>query len=270
MTAGAWVDRDAERWSVFAIRFAHRDASYRNEHFYRSHSEPHEAMPISYYVWLVTGYGRVILVDTGFTPEVAARRGDRAYLQTPARSLAALGIAASEVDTVVITHLHYDHAGFIDSFPAARVMVQQREVEYWRGPYAARGDNPHLIEPDDFAALDELQASGRLQLLDGDHEIAPGVLAHLTGGHTAGLQVVAIAHTEGPVVLASDASHFLDNIGRDRPYSIVDHLPSMYDAFDWITARAGRTGVVIPGHDPAVIDRFPAVDGLAGIVVRIV
>lgn len=270
MTAVAAVDRDARQWSVFAIKFAHRHNSYRNEHFYRAHTEPHEAMPISYYVWLIVGYDRVILVDTGFTPDVAARRGDRAYLQTPASSLAALGIAAHEVDTVVISHLHYDHAGFIDGFPTAQVLIQKHELAYWRGPYATRGENPHLIEPDDLAALEHVEASGRLHVLDGDREIAPGVLAHLAGGHTAGLQVVAVDHAESPVVLASDASHFLDNIDRDHPYSIVDHLPSMYDAFDWITARAGQTGIVIPGHDPAVMDRFPAVDGLAGIVVRIV
>lgn len=270
MTAVAAIDRDAHEWSVYTIKFAHRENSFRAEHFYRSHTEPHEAMPITYYVWLVVGHGRVILVDTGFTPEVAAKRGDRAYVQTPATSLAALGIAAHEVDTVVITHLHYDHAGFIDAFPAARIFLQQRELDYWRSPYANRGDNPHLVEDEDFSALDELLAAGRVTLLDGDAEIAPGVLAHRTGGHTAGLQVVAVDHSDGPVVLASDASHFLDNIEGDRPYSIVDHLPSMYDAFDWITARAGERGIVIPGHDPAVMDRFPAVDGLEGIVVRIV
>ncbi|CAN5338491.1 N-acyl homoserine lactonase family protein [soil metagenome] len=264
------VDRNAAGWSVYAIKFAHREKSSREEHFYRAHTEPHETMPISYFVWLVVGGGRVILVDTGFTPEVAARRGDRAYLRTPSDSLAALGIPASDVDTVVITHLHYDHAGFIGAFPDARIIVQERELAYWTGPYAARGDNPHLIELEDIAAAQALLQSGRLEAVDGDVQLAPGVVAHRTGGHTAGLQVVAVDHGDGRnTVIASDASHFFENIGRDRPYSIVDHLPSMFDAFDWITARSAENGVVVPGHDPAVMERFAPVEGHEGLVVRI-
>lgn len=268
------IERPADDYAVFAIKFAHRDKSRRQEHFYRGHTQPDAEFPITYYVWLVVGKGRIVLVDTGFTPEVAARRGDRHYVQTPVESLEALGIAADEVDTVVITHLHYDHAGFIGAFPNASIVIQQRELDYWTGPYAGRGENPHLIEPEDIDAARALLASGRLQVIDGDLELAPGLGLHRTGGHTAGLQVVTVDHrgAEGDTVttvIASDASHFLDNIGTDTPYSIVDHLPSMYDAFDWITARAGERGTVIPGHDPAVMERFDAVPGLEGIVVRV-
>lgn len=268
------IDRPADDFAVYAIKFAHRERSRRQEHFYRGHTQPDAEYPITYYVWLVVGRGRIVLVDTGFTPEVAMRRGDRQYVQTPAESLVALGIAADEVDTVVITHLHYDHAGFIGAFPNASIVVQQRELDYWTGPYALRGENPHLIEPEDIEAAQELLASGRLQVIDGDLELAPGLELHRTGGHTAGLQVVAVERRNAAgepttTVIASDASHFLDNIGSDTPYSIVDHLPSMYDAFDWINARAGERGTVIPGHDPAVMERFAAVPGLEGVVVRI-
>lgn len=264
------ADRDGREYAVYAIKYAHREKSVRQEHFYRAHTEPCDtAMPITYYVWLVVGRGRVILVDTGFTPEVAARRGDRDYVQTPMASIEALGIAPAEVDTVVVTHLHYDHAGFIDAFPKATVVLQQRELDFWTGRHATRGEYPHLIEDADFAAVRAAEAEGRLTLVDGDARVADDVEVHLTGGHTAGMQVVALESGGTPVVLASDASHFLDNIGQDRPYSIVDHLPSMYDAFDWITERAGANGIVIPGHDPAVMERFPAVPGLEGIVVRI-
>lgn len=265
------VDRSAPQWAVYAVKFAHREESYRNEHFYRSHVQSHDTMPISYYVWLIAGNGRVILVDTGFSETVAQRRGSRTYLQSPVVSLGALGIDPSDVDTVIITHLHYDHTGFVDAFPRARVILQRRELDYWTGPYAQRGENPHLIERGDIASVLALLSAGRLELLDGDQDVAPGVTVHRTGGHTAGLQVVAVDRGDGSsTVLTSDASHFFDNIVADSPYSIVDHLPSMYDAFDWITARAGDRGAVIPGHDPAVMERFAPVAGLEGIAVRVV
>jgi hypothetical protein len=88
------------------------------------------------------------------------------------------------------------------------------------------------------------------------------VSAHLVGGHTAGTQVVRVALTSGEVVvLASDASHFFENIEKARPFSIAHTVPAMFDAFDTIRALAtrpdGNSGVILPGHDPAVTHRFP-------------
>lgn len=265
----AVVDATAGEYSVHAIRFARRELSAQREHFYRSHDCADESMPIDYFVWLIAGRGNLILVDTGFTRAVAERRGNRDYLWSPVEALAELGLAVGDIGHVVLTHLHYDHTGHLADFPGARAYLQRREAEYWTGPYAARGENPHLIEQADHDLVFSRVESGRLELLDGDTVIVPGVLAHRVGGHTHGLQVVKVETARGPVVLASDASHFYANIEGDRPYSIVDHIPSMYDAFDWITDQAGGTANVVPGHDPLVLERFPAVPGFVGRVARI-
>lgn len=260
---------DADALSVYALRFAHREASARREHFYRSHDCTDEAMPIDYYVWLIAGRGRAVVVDTGFSRAVAEARGSRDYLASPAELLDRVGVAASRVDHVVITHLHYDHTGTIVDFAAAAVHVQRRELDYWRSPMGERGDNPHLIEAADHALLAELEDAGRLVVHDGDAEPVAGVHLHLVGGHTQGLQVVEVSTPGGAVVLASDATHFYDNIRNDRPYSIVDHLPSMYGAFDLVNALAASPAHVVPGHDPLVLKSFPAVAGLEGLVVRV-
>lgn len=263
------VDRDAPEYAIYAIKFAQRDRSMRPEHFYRGHLEAAEPLPIAYYVWLLAGRGRVVVVDAGFTPEVASRRGDRAYLRSPIETMGVLGIAAQDVDMLVLTHLHYDHTGFVGAFPRADVILQRRELQYWSGPMAQRGENPHLVEPDDIATVRALIAGERGRLVDGDVEIAPDIHVHRVGGHTAGLQVVQVDHGGSTTVLASDASHFFDNIGADKPYSIVDHLPSMYEAFDWITERVRGDGSIVPGHDPSVLERYPAVPGLGRLVVRV-
>lgn len=258
------------QFAVYAIRFAHRENSVRAEHFYRGDVRGDVPLPIDYFVWAAVSPAAVVLVDTGFTPETAAARGSRDYLQSPMATLAALGVPVERVEHVVLTHLHYDHVGHVSDFPAARLLLQREEYEFWVGPMAGRGEYPHLHEPADLEYLATALRAGRLTLLDGDCTVVPGVTAHKVGGHTPGLQVVRVRTARGNVVLASDASHFYENIEQDRPYSLVDHLPSMYHAFDRVRALADDDALVVPGHDPLVLKRFPAVSAeLDGLAVRI-
>jgi glyoxylase-like metal-dependent hydrolase (beta-lactamase superfamily II) len=256
-------------WQVYAVRFAHRDASVRGEHFYGHDPCALDRFPISYYVWLAVSGDEAVLFDAGFTPETAARRGNREYLRSPMDTIRSLGVDPDAIPHVVLSHLHYDHTGHLRDFPGARIVLQERELAFWTSRHAARGEHAHLAEPGDIAYLVEQNLNGRVRLVDGVHEVAPGVTAHRLGGHTPGLQVLRVATEAGHVVLAADGSHFYENIGRDRPYAVVNHLPSMYEAFDAMRALAGAEELIVPGHDPRVLDRFPAVTGLEGIAARI-
>src|SRR5262245_23016700 len=257
-------------FAVYAIRYAHREASLRGQHFYLAEARPTEPYPIDYFVWAAVSPEATVVVDAGFTPETAKRRGNREYLQSPMDTLRQLGVEAGAVEHLVITHLHYDHVGHVRDFPAARVLVQRSEYEFWTGPFVMRGEYGHLHEGEDFAYVGEVVAAGRLRLIDGDCASVPGVALHPVGGHTQGLQVVRVTTAAGHVVVASDASHFYENIGSDRPYSIVDLLPSMYRAFDRLREMADAEELIIPGHDPAVLKRFPAAaPDLAGLAVRV-
>src|SRR6266536_1155413 len=82
-------------YEIFAIRYARRDAR-RADHFIGG--DPHDGpMPMDYFTWVIRGDGRVVVVDTGFTAEVAARR-QREHLRCPVETLGELGIAADQVD----------------------------------------------------------------------------------------------------------------------------------------------------------------------------
>jgi glyoxylase-like metal-dependent hydrolase (beta-lactamase superfamily II) len=106
--SGAGMNTPAPVYEVFALRYAVRDAR-RSEHFIGG--DPHDGpMPMDYFVWLIRGAGRAVVVDSGFTAEVAARRG-RNWLRCPVDALSLLGVAAADVRDVVLTHLHYDHVG---------------------------------------------------------------------------------------------------------------------------------------------------------------
>jgi glyoxylase-like metal-dependent hydrolase (beta-lactamase superfamily II) len=82
--------------------------------------------------------------------------------------------------------------------------------------------------------------------------------------------VVRVKTARGFVVLASDATHFYANIEEDRPYSIVSELAQMYGAFDVVRSLADSPAHVVPGHDPLVMQRYPAAKkGLDEVAARI-
>lgn len=250
---------------VYAVRYSHREAQ-AHEHFYRN-PPCHGDMPMAYYVWLVRTDAGAVLLDTGYTEETATRLG-RPYLGSPLDVVKELGI--ERIDHLVLSHLHFDHTGRIGELVEVPVHVQAREMRFWLGPHAGVGEYPTLCNTDDLGALVRANVQGRVRWLDGDAEILPGVTVHLVGGHTPGSQVVRVDTPGGPVILASDASHFYANYENRAPYAIAHTLPLMYDAFTRLADLAGHTGVVVPGHDPLVMERFPAArPDLDGYAVRI-
>ena len=112
-------------YELFAIRYATREAR-RADHFIGG--DPHDGpMPMDYFVWVARGGGRSFVIDTGFNAEIAQKR-KRTFLRSPIDTLGALGIDVNAVEDVILTHLHYDHAGNFDRFPNARFHLQEREL----------------------------------------------------------------------------------------------------------------------------------------------
>lgn len=252
---------------IFAIRYAHREAQ-SSEHFYGE--DPHEGpMPMDYFIWVIVGDDEAIIVDAGFTAETASRR-KRELLCDPIEVLRTLGVDAAEVRNVLLTHLHYDHSGHIGAFPNARFWLQDREMAFWSGRYAGRRDIVRSVEPKDVIALVQLNFDGRVRFLDGDGQVARDVHLHRVGGHTPGMQVVTVNTADGRIVLASDTTHFYENIEEDRSFSVLHCLPGMYGAFDRVHELAGSSDHIIPGHDPLVLERYPcAATGLEGLAVEL-
>lgn len=255
-------DGDPGVFRVYALHYAHRDA-VRGEHFYGHDPCGGQPMPMDYFIWAAVSSPTTVVVDAGFTPEVAQRRG-RVHLASPVDLLAEAGVAAGEVRQVVITHMHYDHTGYLPAFTAARFIVQEAEMGFWTGRHAGRGEFARLAEPDDLAFLVRANLQGRVEQISGDRQLAPGLSVHHVGGHTPGLQVVRVRTARGHVVLASDASHYLANIDEDRPFAIVHTLPAMYDAFDRLRELADGPELIVPGHDPEVLNRYATTPGKDG------
>jgi glyoxylase-like metal-dependent hydrolase (beta-lactamase superfamily II) len=225
---------------VHAIRYAWREG-VRGEHFVDD-DRPDEPQPTAYYVWLAVSPEHTVLIDTGMGPGAdrvpGLRRGP-----TVVQSLRALGVLPESVATVVLTHLHYDHAGGVRDFPRARYVVQRSEVDGVADSWLFdRADVGYLVD------------SNRLDLVDGDVDVVPGMSVHHVGGHTPGMQVVRILTDRGHAVVASDACHFQENIRRRRPGPDTHSLPDAVRAFDRVAELADGPHLIFPGHDPAVPD----------------
>lgn len=163
-------------WEIFALRYATHDRVAR-ENFLRP-PEPHDGpMPLDYFVWLLRGEGREIVVDTGFSPEVGAGRGRRTLRAVP-DLLTDIGTDAAAVADVIITHLHYDHAGSLDRFPRARLHLQDREMAFATGRNMCFGCLRDTFEVEDVVRMVRAVHAGRVTFHDGEGVVAPGVTLH--------------------------------------------------------------------------------------------
>ena len=255
-------------WQVYAIRYAHHVRMGRENFMV---GDPHDSspMPLDYFVWALISDKRSFVVDTGFDEKMAQQRG-RTITNAPAAGLQAIGIDPARVEDIVITHMHYDHCGNHDLFPAARYHVQDREMKYATGRHMSHAFLRIPFEEDDVVAMVRRVFSGRVVFHDGDEELAPGVSIHHVGGHTMGMQIVRVETRRGAVVLASDASHLYANIERASPFPIAYNVGEMVEAYRRAYALASSPEHVIPGHDPLVIARYPAASPeLKGWIVRL-
>jgi glyoxylase-like metal-dependent hydrolase (beta-lactamase superfamily II) len=239
-------------WDVFAVRYGTR-LTTRGD-VYVGADRPDAPLRMDYFFWVLRGEGGTVLVDTGFDAAVGERRG-RTTVIDPLAALHELGVTPDDVHEIVLTHLHYDHTGNVRRFPGAKVVVQGRDLAFWSGLPADSEHGGHIERAD----LEEIDAREESSVLDGHALIASGVAAVLVGGHSPGQTALIVNGRERPVLLASDAVHYYEELERRLPFAIftdLDEMAAGYDLLEQLVARSGA--VLVPGHDPEVCDRFRA------------
>jgi glyoxylase-like metal-dependent hydrolase (beta-lactamase superfamily II) len=223
-------------------------------------AERDRTIDIAFTVWVMRGSGRVVLLDAGFYREKFITRWKPRDFVTPADALRrGLGIAPEQVTDIVISHSHWDHADGADLFPKATVWIQKDEYEYYVG---AQGEVLQTggVDADDAKMLAALRAAGRVQLVDGDaKEILPGIRVYTGGRHTYASQYVGVQTTSGVVVLASDNAYLYENLEKRLPIAQTLDADANVKAQERMMSLAATPALVIPGHDPAVFERFPSV-----------
>ena len=227
-----------------------------------------QRLDIPLMVWLLKGSdGRAVLVDSGFYRENLVQQWKVQDFTRPSDAVARAGVKPEDVTDIILTHMHWDHAGGTTLFPRARVWIQKAEYSYYTGD-AWQGKTTHGgIEPEDVIALVRLNVDGRLGLIDGDGQRPLAGIACYTGGrHTYASQYLVVTSKSGRTVIASDNVYLYQNLETHAAVAGALDVASNLAAQDRMRTQASNPNLIVPGHDPAVFTRFPTV---APGVVRI-
>jgi N-acyl homoserine lactone hydrolase len=216
--------------------------------FHGEYSEARTQIPIA--CWLIRTDDGVVLFDTGVSPRAVpglmrndpyARFTDEDLL---VHRLDSLDLEPDNVDLVVMSHLHYDHAGGAQLFPKSELVVQKDEYAFAHYPSSVF---------ESFYYRKNFDLPGyRWRLLDGDTELAPGLTVLRTDGHTPGHQSLLVELPQSsPVLLTGDACYWLEHAERERVPGVVWNPTLALHAIKKIKTIARLTGSrIFPGHDP--------------------
>jgi len=209
---------------------------------------------------------RIVLVDAGFYREKFMKQWKPAGYSKPSDAVqAALGISPDQVTDIIVTHIHWDHADGVDLFPRAKVWLQRDEYTYHVDDMGKPKDP--AIDADVATMLHILKEAGRVSLVDGDNqEILPGIRVYTGGKHTYQSQFVGVAARSGTIVVASDNAYLYENLELRLPIAQTLNPASNLSAQARMLMLAASLNRIVPGHDPAVFERFAKVkDGVVRI-----
>ena len=185
-------------FELYAIRYATNRKRKRGQNFILE-ARPDDPLTLDFYSWVAIGPAGTFVIDTGMARAKAERHGHE-FLHCPIDSLRELGVDPAAQTRLVITHLHYDHIGNVDAFPAAVLELQKAEMDYVVSPFMQKAWCRRAYETDEIGHFIELLHRDRLVLHGPDKEIAPGLSVHLVGGHCAGQEIVRVWTRRGWMV----------------------------------------------------------------------
>ncbi len=220
-----------------------------------------ENIEINYYVWAIKGKDEFVVVDSGCGLTGAGQRKLNPYVN-PVEVLARIGVNGSNVKKVIMTHMHFDHVGGMEMFPAAfpkaTFYVQKKEYDFWtKNPFSKR---PQFNRDEvGLKSMADLEGTDRLVLICGDQKIMPGIEVLLAPGHTPGLQAVAVSTAKGTAIVASDLAPIHRALREDLTGSVYTDLLSSLASYDKIKARAASIDLIFVGHDAKLFTDFPKV-----------
>lgn len=258
-------------YELFAIRYATNTERLRAANFVGCiPGDPHDArMPMDFFVWVAVGDGRVILIDTGCDEAMCRQRG-HTFLNCPTVGLKALGIDPAAVDTIISTHLHWDHAGNFEKFPNATFHANPVEIQHAVGPCMCNRYMRAPYDVDYVCQFVRMVYADRVRFHQDSAEVAPGIWIHPAGGHAAGQLFATVPTKRGRVSVASDAMHYFENMLLEHPFAVILDVPDYFRGIERVKAEAESPAHIVPGHDPVVLRNYPAFSAeTEGLLVRL-
>jgi glyoxylase-like metal-dependent hydrolase (beta-lactamase superfamily II) len=216
----------------------------------------------AYLCYLIKGKDTVILVDAGPGDREWTKKYHKYNMLTEkspetmlVEGLAALDITPKDIETVVLTHLHWDHIHNIHLFPNARFYVQQKEIRFALDPVPAQYHYYEVLQGG-FPGPKWMNFVAQFESIDGDYKLREGIDLVLLPGHTPGFQGVLINTTGGRYLIAGDAMGFYSSwenreYGLPKPSVIAVDLIAYYET---IKKMISITNYILPGHDKRVME----------------
>ena len=248
-----------DEYHIYSLCYARNSTRRTGDAFTFTSFDLHDApMPIDYNLWIVQNARRRFVVDLGFSPESALAR-NRRLIHEPVAALAKVGVDPETLTDIVISHLHVDHAGNIERFPAARVHVQDAEVGFVTGRSMHEDHLRYAYELEDVLNIMRKNWGKQLAFHGGDDALFPGVSLHHLPGHAPGLQGTLVKTRRGRVLLASDGTHFYPNAYLQSPFRITIDSAESIASYRRMFVLIDGPDFLIPGHDPKVRAIYPKV-----------
>src|SRR2546427_3320828 len=255
----ATLHADVDKYEIYAVRYATL-ANFPVSSLVGG-ADRSRRLDIAMMIWVLKGNdGRIAIVDSGFHREQYFRQFTvRDYLK-PSEAIAPLGLKPEDVTDLLITHMHWDHAGGIDLFPAARVWIQKDEYDYYTSDAWQSRTTHGGIDADDVVEIVKRNTQGKVSFVRGDDDTSlSGITFGIGGKHTRAAQFVAVQTAARMVVLASDNMYLYENVETQTAISQTLDAASNLRTQDRMRSIAGEPRFLVPGHDPAVFARFPRV-----------
>ncbi|WP_082926102.1 N-acyl homoserine lactonase family protein [Halomonas sp. G11] len=207
------------------------------------------SLPFHFFAWLYFDrYGQSWLIDTGCTASIARAFGKVVDTAIPELLAINFDLHAAEIDHVILTHLHYDHAGNINPFKRAHFYVQEVEWSYLNSPTLGAYNGDEFYVESTRRNLNQLADTKRLNLLNGSAQLSDDVSVILLSGHSPGLQGVRINLPHSTAVLASDAAHLLKNLETRRPFPKSFDIRKGVESINTLRLLESEGETIIPGH----------------------
>jgi glyoxylase-like metal-dependent hydrolase (beta-lactamase superfamily II) len=214
---------------------------------------------INWYFWVIKGDSKTLIVDCGVAPSLAQQMQFQGYVN-PVHALARMDVEASQVQTVVMTHMHFDHVNGAELFPKATFYVQKKEFNFWmKDPVAKKPPFLMLADPAGNSHLARLEGTEKLILIEGDQEVLPGIELLLAPGHTPGLQAVAVNTARGTAIVGSACAHIFRNYEEEIPSCFIADMVSWMKTYDKLKSRVSSPDLLFPGHDIKMLTQYPKV-----------
>jgi glyoxylase-like metal-dependent hydrolase (beta-lactamase superfamily II) len=260
------VHADMDRYDVYAVRYA-TIAGFRVSSLVAG-ADPARRLDIAMTIWVLKGVdGRIAIVDTGFHREPYFRQFNVKDYVKPSDAIAPLGITPGQVTDIFLTHMHWDHAGGLDLFPNARIWVQKDEYDYYTGEAWQSPTTHGGIDAGDVTEIVKRNLQGTVTLVRGDDDTSvSGITFGVGGRHTWQSQFVVVHGLSHEIVIASDNMYLYENLDAHRPIAQTLDAASNLRTQERMRSMASEPRFLIPGHDPAVFERF---ENISERIVRI-